>query len=275
MKMELNGSWLSDVVYLDMEYPKRVEILIDKFKKTFVPDNEVRIVVIWEPTGYLVSDVQRYPDFYTHVFTYHPFILNNNEKAVFFLGVTCFARPAITHTKRFSVSSVIGDKRKITFPGYKMRHELWFKRNHITIPEEFRVSGNTRFKGQIIHTDYGDIDVTKHPTVGEYKDDLFESMFHIAIENVFEDSWFTEKVVDCFLKRTIPIYIGAKNIGEHFNADGILQVSTVDEAIAVCNVLTERDYYDRIDAMEDNYQRSLKYLDYNKMIGEKIKEILP
>jgi len=275
-KMKFNGAWLDTVIELDKEYPLPVEILIDKIKREGVPPNEVRIVVLWEPTGYLISDVMRHPSWYTKVFTYHPFILDNNEKAVFFLGVTCFARPTIIHEKTFTVSTVIGHKRNIIFPGYDKRHELWFRRNQITgIQEQFYLSGKQTYKEPVISTKYGDIHLAKERRLGEWKDEVFCSMFHIAIENVFERNWFTEKVVDCFLKKTVPIYIGCENIGDHFNTDGIIHVKTVDEIIDVCNGLTEADYYSRLDAMEDNYQRSLQYLDYNKMISDKVREVLP
>ena len=40
-------------------------------------------------------------------------------------------------------------------------------------------------------------------------------MFHIAIENVSQRSYFSEKLLDCFLTRTVPVYWGCHaNLGE-------------------------------------------------------------
>ena len=274
-KMNLNCAWLDTPYELDKEYPYKVEILIDKFKREFVPEGEVRIVILWEPTGYLIPDVMMYPDFYSYVFTYHQFILDNNSKARLFLGITMFVDHNISHNKIFGVSSVIGDKQSSLFPGYAKRHELWFKRNKITMPIGFFVSGADKFSGHSIVTPYGTIDVINERRIQKSKDEVFDHMFHIAIENAYANNFFTEKIVDCFATRTIPIYIGAENISEFFNSDGIISVKTVDEAIGVCNSLSEDYYHSRKDAIEDNYQRSLKYYDYNKMLTEKVMEVLP
>lgn len=273
-KMLLNGSWLPANYQIDYDYPKRVEIMVDKFKASPVPFNEIRIILLWEPTLYVVSNVMMYPNFYSYVFTYHDFILDNNEKAVYFMGVTTFVDPNIPHEKKFAVGTVVGDKRSPVFPGYKKRHELWFKRNQVTIPKEFYLSGKSRYTKPIIHTAYGDIVIEGELTVQQDKDHVFNTMYHIAIENVFLKNWFTEKIVDCFLTRTIPIYIGCENIGEYFNTDGIIHVKSVDEAIAVCNTLTPEYYNARLDAIEDNFNRSLKYKNFNKMLGEKVLEVL-
>eukprot|EP00620_Florenciella_sp_RCC1587_P021099 CAMPEP_0182561832 /NCGR_PEP_ID=MMETSP1324-20130603/4262_1 /TAXON_ID=236786 /ORGANISM="Florenciella sp., Strain RCC1587" /LENGTH=60 /DNA_ID=CAMNT_0024774579 /DNA_START=220 /DNA_END=399 /DNA_ORIENTATION=+ len=47
-------------------------------------------------------------------------------------------------------------------------------------------------------------------------------MFHIAIENVKSNGYFTEKLLDCFLTRTVPLYWGCPNIGEYFEVEGMI-----------------------------------------------------
>jgi hypothetical protein len=274
-KMVLNAAWVPALVELDITYPKRVNILVDKFDRSFVPEDEIRIVVIWEPTGHFVSDVMTYPDFYSYVFTYHDYILKNNPKAHFFMGITIFVDPHRTHDKRFGVSTVVGHKTRSIFPGYKMRHELWFRQEEIKIPKEFFLSGEAHYKERYIPTLWGDIDVEGQRRIKDSKDEVFDTMFHIAIENAHMDNFFTEKITDCFMTRTVPIYIGAKNIGDFFDARGIISVNSIDEAIRVCNTLTEEDYHSMSEAIEINYKRSLEYADYNKLLTKKILEVLP
>jgi hypothetical protein len=215
-----------------------------------------------------------YPDFYTHVFTYHQYILDNNPKAHFFIGITIFVTPAIEHIKRFSVSTVVGHKTGSTFPGYRMRHELWHKQEQITIPRDFYLSGGNHYKDDIIPTVYGNINASNQKRLHGTKDEVFDSMFHIAIENAHMDNFFTEKITDCFMTKTIPIYIGASNIGQFFNIDGIIRAKNVDEVIGICNTLTPEYYASKQVAIEDNYQRSLKYIDYNKMLVKRVLEVL-
>ena len=54
------------------------------------------------------------------------------------------------------------------------------------------------------------------------KSEMFtDSMFHVAIENTSHKNYFTEKLHDCILTHTIPIYWGCPNISEFYNTDGL------------------------------------------------------
>lgn len=45
--------------------------------------------------------------------------------------------------------------------------------------------------------------------------DVFgKNMFAVAIENTNHRGYFTEKILDLFLLRSIPIYWGCSNIGD-------------------------------------------------------------
>jgi len=87
--------------------------------------------------------------------------------------------------------------------------------------------------------------------------------FNIAFENSISRHYFTEKIMNCFASMTIPIYIGADNIGDYFNADGIIQVkpndalSNMDDIVKKC---TKEFYKERIAAIIDNYNRVQDYL---------------
>ena len=45
---------------------------------------------------------------------------------------------------------------------------------------------------------------------------------HIAVENSIARNYLSEKLIDCFLSRTVPICRGAPNIGEWFGPEGII-----------------------------------------------------
>lgn len=80
------------------------------------------------------------------------------------------------------------------------------------------------------------------------EDGLCDYMFSIAIENVEYESCITEKVLDCFATGTIPVYLGAPNIGEYFNMDGIITLSDEFE-------VSDEIYYSKMDAIKDNLER--------------------
>ena len=82
----------------------------------------------------------------------------------------------------------------------------------------------------------------------------------IVIENYIDDLWFTEKILNCFSTKTVPIYYGARNIGQLFNADGIIQVDDwrkIPEIVA--NLDIDAEYEKRREAIEDNFERVKAY----------------
>jgi len=57
--------------------------------------------------------------------------------------------------------------------------------------------------------------------------------FSIAMENGTMENYFTEKILDCMLAGTIPIYHGCTNIGDYFNLDGIITFNTKEELVNI------------------------------------------
>lgn len=84
--------------------------------------------------------------------------------------------------------------------------------------------------------------------------------FGIAIENDIDNFWFTEKILNCFANKVVPIYLGSPVIGEFFNANGIIQVRSADEIPVIVQRLdVVREYEKRIDAINDNFERSKRW----------------
>lgn len=55
--------------------------------------------------------------------------------------------------------------------------------------------------------------------------ELFKTCkFGIAFENADNDDYVTEKIYDCYISNTIPIYFGADNIGNDFNPESFINV---------------------------------------------------
>lgn len=90
-------------------------------------------------------------------------------------------------------------------------------------------------------------------------DALKDYMFSFAMENDHYESYFTEKLHDCLLTGTIPVYLGAPNIGDFYNLKGIVLIEKDEEGNVSFNseVLTKEYYYDNMDAVKDNYERAL------------------
>ena len=88
---------------------------------------------------------------------------------------------------------------------------------------------------------------------------LNEYMFSIAVENCKKDYYFTEKLIDCFRSKTIPLYWGCPSISKFFDENGIIQFDNINELGDIINSLTEEKYYSLIQSVENNYNLSFEY----------------
>lgn len=88
---------------------------------------------------------------------------------------------------------------------------------------------------------------------------LNDYMFSIVIENYQDDLYFTEKILNCFATGTIPIYLGARKISDIFNENGIIRFNDLTELDTILSTLNTKMYWDRIDAINDNFNRCQKF----------------
>ena len=134
--------------------------------------------------------------------------------------------------KKFKTSFIKSNKCQLE--GHKLRHSINFN----------------GYKGELMMPTQR-ID-TKIPL-------FIDSMFHLAIENSKCVNYFTEKLIDCFMSKTIPIYWGCPNIGEYFNTDGMIIFNTIEELSIILNNLTPDQYLNKLNIVEENYQKAIKY----------------
>ena len=98
-------------------------------------------------------------------------------------------------------------------------------------------------------------------------------MFTVVIQNCKMDTFFTD-FVDPLAAGTIPIFWGTENVNKYFNSEGIITFETVEELDNILSSLTEQDYYDRIDAVRDNFERSKKYWRSDDQLGKMLHSLI-
>ena len=97
----------------------------------------------------------------------------------------------------------------------------------------------------------------KHPLektdIDNFGKEPFEDYkFHICIENVISNNYFSEKIINPLLSNNIPIYYGCRSIDKYFN--GIIKLSgNVDEDM---NILTQI-YHNQSDYKNNNKYESV------------------
>lgn len=88
---------------------------------------------------------------------------------------------------------------------------------------------------------------------------LKDYMFSVVIENVRKDHLFTEKLIDCFLTGTIPIYWGANCVDEYFDGRGIIKFTSLDELDSIVNSLSEDKYNSMIEFVKNNFETASRF----------------
>lgn len=85
---------------------------------------------------------------------------------------------------------------------------------------------------------------------------LKDYCFSFAMENATYPNMYTEKITDCFVTGTIPIYYGIPNIGDFFNTDGII---ILDDEFKIEDLSFEL-YHSKMNAIIDNFNISKNLL---------------
>ena len=85
------------------------------------------------------------------------------------------------------------------------------------------------------------------------QDGLLDYKYSIAIENSQQDFYFTEKIMDCFLCYTVPIYCGCTNISKFFPENSYIQID-IDKPQKALDII-------RGTLNNDDYSARLPYLE--------------
>lgn len=172
------------------------------------------------------------------VFTHDKSILDVVPNSIFMaFGTTFIEEKDFSVYPKEKLVSIVASGKNFT-PGHSFRLE---------------VLNNVR---QLVDTFGRDINPV------DYKlDCLKDYMFSIAIENSKHDYWFTEKLLDCFLTGTIPIYWGCPSIGNFFDINGIICFDTLEELQNILSSITLEMYESKIISIKNNFEIAKKFLD--------------
>lgn len=85
-----------------------------------------------------------------------------------------------------------------------------------------------------------------------YIEDKFDALkdykYSVAIENKSIPNYFSEKLIECFMTYTLPIYAGCTNIYEYFDADVIFELDLEDykKSINLIEKILDEDPYEKL-----------------------------
>lgn len=91
-------------------------------------------------------------------------------------------------------------------------------------------------------------------------DGLKDFRYSVVIENSRINSYFSEKLLDCLLTGTIPIYWGFPKAKELFDPDGFLFFSNAGELGSVLEKATLQEYEKKKTAIQNNFIKAQEYI---------------
>jgi hypothetical protein len=206
-------------------------VVFDKTNnKKYALINESRAIDPF-PHQELNKNMEFYSYFFDKIFTHDKNILSKIKNAEFIPASSTWIKDKEIYEKTKLISMITSSK--IMCHGHVVRME-WAK----------------KLFTQVDMYGYG------FKAIEKKEEGLKDYMFSVAIENDCYESYFTEKILDCFATGTIPVYLGTPDIGDFFNIDGIIML-TDDFNV---RDLSPELYYSKMDAINDNFERLKKYI---------------
>lgn len=224
------------ITYIKNKYESNISFYVDNGIKTGLTDNFTGTKYAWllesrsfhNLTNYVIDNFDKITNTYKYIFVNDNSLLLNEQFKLLPGNGFWIEQPKI-YDKSKLLSFVTSSKQQ-------------------TIGHNLRIETIKKYYGKFDLFGRGFKDIKLK------EEGIIDYMFSFAIENDNYDTYFSEKVLDCFATGTIPIYWGTKNICNYFNSDGIIFLDDFD--ITKLNI----DYYnDRKSAIEENFMKVLEY----------------
>lgn len=94
--------------------------------------------------------------------------------------------------------------------------------------------------------------------------------FSVVIENSREKGYFSEKLIDALMCRTVPIYWGAPDIGDYFDTEGMIVCQSFEDIAQACRQLSEADHARRAPQIEANLRAACAYHDHEQNAAHRL-----
>jgi hypothetical protein len=218
--------------------------------------NPYNFIMLHEPNEFfgMHSWVLNNYHLFTGILTWNETLLHNCPNAIlFYHSANLLSKEYIdsfkNKSKKFEISFLSGAKSIIE--GHKLRQEIYKIGDQINIPKKWFYTLDDFNKEEFAKGGLGrPNDFSKQKQIC-YTD----SMFHVAVENIKHNNWFTEKISDAFNTKTVPIYNGCLNLSDFgYDEKGIIRFGNVEELIYIINNLTEDTYHQMKSYIDHNYE---------------------
>lgn len=238
------------------DFTKPVSIFIEKYDSEALKKNDINVLIEGcEPpelnNRWLnPNDIVNNHDKFSIILASNPIILNNCPNSYRFPFGGRMVESLITYPKKDKVTFLCGHKDYL--PGHILRHNILRRQSELDCK----------------------LDLEFYLNIPRKHDVFKDSKFSIVIENSQNKNYFTEKIVDCILLKTIPIYWGCPNISEFFDMRGVIQFNQYMELVDILHVLNGSYYDNNIESVNENFIRAMNYNDFYLRVSNIIRTYL-
>ena len=159
--------------------------------------------------------------------------------------------------KKSKLCSLIKSNKK-KFKGHKLRHEI----------------KDSIIKNNLNVDLFGGSNNKYHQRPADKINFLRDYMFSITIENIKSDYYFTEKLFDCLLSGTIPIYYGCPSIHRFFDIRGIIKFDTKEECVKIIENLSVQKYNNMLPYIKKNFHTAKKLIQEGRINEKHILDLI-
>ena len=174
---------------------------------------------------------------YDFVLTFDEYFLSKGQNYLYYPHGRCWINHYKETKKENKISTIASGKN--TTEGHQLRHKIISKYR-----DDISVYGHG----------YNPV---------EFKEEsLLKYMYSITIENCRQPGYWTEKIVDCFASKSIPLFWGDDAVNDYFDKEGIIYFENEEELGNIIKDLKENGkeiYNSKKEAIEYNFKKVEEY----------------
>jgi Glycosyltransferase family 10 (fucosyltransferase) C-term len=178
------------------------------------------------------------------IFTYNADFLKRVPNARFSMsGWTWLRNPEAPPAEKTKMTSLIASKKK-DLAGHKLRHEIaaWVQESGADV--DLLGRGYLEF--------------------GDKEEGLAPYRFSVVIENSAEPGYMSEKLLDCLICQTVPLYWGAPDAGGFFDLNGIIVCNSFEDIVREIGGLSDARYRAMAGAVSRNRATALRHAHFDR-----------
>ena len=203
-----------------------------------------KIAWILEPRSihpHVYSWIEQYNNLFDFVLTFDNQLISKGQNYLYYPHGRCWIHDYSNIDQKTEMCSIFASDKSYTV-GHRLRHDVVnrFKNSSVVDLKCFgQYCGNR---------------------IEKKEDGLNKFRYSITIENAIIPGYWTEKLLDCFATKTIPIFYGdEKSVSKYFDADGIIFFDDINQLDSILKSISKDHYDSKYNAINNNFNSVEKF----------------